>query len=276
MSIGENIAHYRKAKGLKQSELGEQIGVSAQAVSKWENGGAPDVTLMPEIARALDVSIGMLFGESAETWQRQAAAELVGHDPEHAAERVCAFLWELQKEIGSALGFSDVLKDIDYVEDIQKQCHVRLCQDSGLWLSNIHRNFHYGLIMPEPADGFSSVLSSPEEYERVFAVLGKKDRCRVLIWLYGQSKPATLRRIEAQLNIPVKDALEDLAGLGFVQKLEIDTDTDSSLVYGPVPNYSQLPFLYFLNEFLHEDEISIINYTPRKKPLLNQENKNNL
>lgn len=37
MSIGKNIAKYRKAKGLTQEELGTTIGVSNQSVSKWES-----------------------------------------------------------------------------------------------------------------------------------------------------------------------------------------------------------------------------------------------
>ncbi len=36
--IGEHIASLRKEKGLTQSDLGERLGVSFQAVSKWERG----------------------------------------------------------------------------------------------------------------------------------------------------------------------------------------------------------------------------------------------
>ena len=36
--VGEQIAALRKAKGITQNELGERIGVSFQAVSKWERG----------------------------------------------------------------------------------------------------------------------------------------------------------------------------------------------------------------------------------------------
>ena len=43
MSIGEKIAAARKVKGGSQEVLGEKIGVSPQAVSKWESGkGEPD------------------------------------------------------------------------------------------------------------------------------------------------------------------------------------------------------------------------------------------
>ena len=54
MSIGENIARYRKAKNLTQEQLGELLGVTNQAVSKWESGvSMPDVMLLPKISNAL-------------------------------------------------------------------------------------------------------------------------------------------------------------------------------------------------------------------------------
>ena len=59
--IGKNIAEFRKGKSLTQEQLGEAVGVTGQAVSKWENGGMPDAYLLPEIASALGVSIDRLF-----------------------------------------------------------------------------------------------------------------------------------------------------------------------------------------------------------------------
>ena len=45
--IGETIKKLRKAKGMTQEELAEVIHVSYQAVSKWENGGSPDLEMLP-------------------------------------------------------------------------------------------------------------------------------------------------------------------------------------------------------------------------------------
>ena len=45
--IGSQIAKYRKESGLTQEELGRTVGVSTQAVSRWECGGTPDVLLLP-------------------------------------------------------------------------------------------------------------------------------------------------------------------------------------------------------------------------------------
>lgn len=61
LKIGEKIAIYRKIKGYTQEQLGEIVGVSGQAVSKWENGGVPDISLLPTLSRALDASIDALF-----------------------------------------------------------------------------------------------------------------------------------------------------------------------------------------------------------------------
>lgn len=64
--IGERIALRRKQKGLTQENLAERLGVSPQAVSKWETGaGCPDIALLPEICRHLDLSMDELFGRIA-------------------------------------------------------------------------------------------------------------------------------------------------------------------------------------------------------------------
>jgi len=62
MSIGTNIYNLRKAKKLTQAQLAEKLGVSEQAVSKWENEvSLPDVSLFPAIASLFKVSIDRLF-----------------------------------------------------------------------------------------------------------------------------------------------------------------------------------------------------------------------
>ena len=62
MSIGKNIARLRKEMGLTQGELGEKIGVSNQAVSKWESEMcSPDIMLLPKLADVFECSIDDLF-----------------------------------------------------------------------------------------------------------------------------------------------------------------------------------------------------------------------
>lgn len=63
MNIGENLKKLRVGKGLTQEQLAEMFGVSAQAVSRWENNAAyPDITLLPGIAVFYDTSVDAIVG----------------------------------------------------------------------------------------------------------------------------------------------------------------------------------------------------------------------
>lgn len=56
--IGRQIALLRKEKGLTQNELGDRLGVSFQAVSKWERGETlPDTAILLDLANALGTSV---------------------------------------------------------------------------------------------------------------------------------------------------------------------------------------------------------------------------
>lgn len=63
---GKIIYQKRKEKGLNQLQLGELLNVSNRTVSKWEKGdGLPDISILPDLAKALDVTIDeLLTGEA--------------------------------------------------------------------------------------------------------------------------------------------------------------------------------------------------------------------
>lgn len=62
MELGKNIAKYRKEKHLTQAALAGMLGVSFQAVSKWENSySMPDIQLLPQLASVLNVSCDILL-----------------------------------------------------------------------------------------------------------------------------------------------------------------------------------------------------------------------
>lgn len=62
MNIGEKIKNLRKERGLSQNALADRLGVTFQAVSKWETGATmPDVTLIPAIASFFGVSTDEMF-----------------------------------------------------------------------------------------------------------------------------------------------------------------------------------------------------------------------
>ncbi len=67
MNIGLNIRGLRKNKDLSQEMLAERLGVTFQAVSRWERGESyPDITLLPAIANFFGVSVDYLLGTEGE------------------------------------------------------------------------------------------------------------------------------------------------------------------------------------------------------------------
>ncbi|MBQ8555355.1 MAG: helix-turn-helix transcriptional regulator [Clostridia bacterium] len=67
LTLGRRIQALRKQQGMTQEALAEHMGVSAQAVSKWENDqSCPDIMALPRLAQALGTSVdALLTGESS-------------------------------------------------------------------------------------------------------------------------------------------------------------------------------------------------------------------
>ena len=62
-TIGRRIAENRKRLGMTQDQLAEKLGVTAQAVSKWENDqSCPDITMLPRLAEIFGISTDALLG----------------------------------------------------------------------------------------------------------------------------------------------------------------------------------------------------------------------
>ena len=65
--LHENLKKLRKARGLSQEDLAEQLHVVRQTVSKWEQGlSVPDAELLIRLAEALGTTVGALLGEPEE------------------------------------------------------------------------------------------------------------------------------------------------------------------------------------------------------------------
>lgn len=76
-TLGRRIARLRLVRTATQERLAKELNVSPQAVSKWENDiNYPDISLLPDLARFLDVSVDeLLSGASASTQESAAAQE---------------------------------------------------------------------------------------------------------------------------------------------------------------------------------------------------------
>jgi transcriptional regulator with XRE-family HTH domain len=79
----EGLRAMRKAAGLSMADLGRQLGVSAQAVARWENGSAwPSAWYIPRIAEILGCSMAALYCRP----EPAGAPELTPEEEEYGAE----------------------------------------------------------------------------------------------------------------------------------------------------------------------------------------------
>lgn len=63
-TVGAKIVKLRKARAYTQAALAERLNVSNKTVSRWETGdGFPEISLLPELAAELDISVDELLSE---------------------------------------------------------------------------------------------------------------------------------------------------------------------------------------------------------------------
>lgn len=256
--LSERIAQLRRERGLTQEQLGQLVGVSAQAVSKWEKGGAPDVELIPTLADRLGVTIDALFGrEEGEAVDiHQAAARWLHTVPtQQRFDQICRLCWTLAKNMVDEIDMPDIgylghavmmEHDIDMAH-CWAMSRVRL--DNGLMLSLHAEDLSFASVWPEPADGYDAHFAPMDDYRALFGVLSRPGCLEVLDYLYSRPyRHYVPETVAHALSLPVEEVRSLLDAL---LELKILQQTELELVEGLTNAYSRhgsdislIPFLY--------------------------------
>lgn len=89
MTLGQRIQELRKQRGMSQEALGDALGVSRQAVSKWEgDNGIPELDTLIAMSRLFEVTVGQLLGVEEATEQKCETANDPEEDKEDHVEAV--------------------------------------------------------------------------------------------------------------------------------------------------------------------------------------------
>ena len=101
-SLGDRIKYHRKRLGMTQEQLAQRIGVSTQAVSKWENNlSCPDISVLPELAEIFDISVDELLGK--DTASGTAPVKEAEPIDEEEEENEAKFEWRIERKKGGIL-----------------------------------------------------------------------------------------------------------------------------------------------------------------------------
>ena len=135
IKINEQIAFLRKQKGLTQEELANALGVTNQAVSKWESAQCcPDIQLLPDIAKLFDVSVDELLGYKTTDGLGDICLKIKDYFsalPEKAAFESAYRLAALLHEAASTDGYKNRVpwKEKDYSVDEVSSWGLSVCSE---------------------------------------------------------------------------------------------------------------------------------------------------
>ena len=101
-SLGKRIMHCRKKQGLTQDKLAEMLGVTAQAVSKWENDqSCPDIGMLPKLAEIFGITTDELLGYKTEpVHDAQVVEEYPQEGGENEGLHIQKGNWEFKYDSG--------------------------------------------------------------------------------------------------------------------------------------------------------------------------------
>lgn len=283
-NVGMIISELRRKAGLTQEQLGKAVGVSTQAVSRWECGGTPDITLLPAIADRLGVSIDRLFGrDNAHTDVMELAANyMVSLPQQDRAAWLCKLLWKCANRWVS-IPFSD-WDALDYLDDFLVQtpteaeshwARSELAFDDSMLLGSPNRQLHFFLVGEEPEDGYLHYLLSPAQYETLFRTLAAPHSVEVLFYLYqcrlkSYILPGT---IAARLKLDVdavRAILEQLHQARLVEVTDVEMESGMEKAYQARESVGIVPFFLFAR-WIQEKDAYFLAAQVRKTPIFRKD-----
>lgn len=204
MTFAENIRKYRNARELTQEELAEKVGVSGQAVSKWEtNDTLPDTSILPDIADALDISIDMLFGHectSAEAVMPSLFRYITAGDPAKSFDRrtydvmTSAYRASTWRDYGDRDWWNWCCGD-------RNMLRIHLITDELNGIMFDHPEFSLCTTVPEPKEGYGLYIN--EQSTAYLAAMADPDVLKCVVTMMKRPRTAPG---EYELAVLLRDA----------------------------------------------------------------------
>lgn len=266
LKIGEKISKYRKLKGFTQEQLGESVGVSGQAVSKWENGGVPDTYLLPTISKVLGVSIDALFGvekKISDYTQDEILDDLFKFclQKMHCKDNRIDFfkfmfntIWTVQSAyFGNESRL--LLKDVVEKNRGNSQITSQIINDEGTTYLSLVENFPF----------FSAVCDTPEiskklllekNFSEFFSLLASEDGMKAILFTQSATETSqyTADMMAKKIGITLERFLEVeplLVKYGLLNEDSLTLDDSIIKVYHKWSNPEIRPLLMMAYQFIN-------------------------
>ena len=275
--IGKQIASLRKEKGIKQEELAKYVGVSTQAVSKWENGGVPDTELLPKIADFFSVSVDSLFGRNITDYSdlRSALIKKICDTPrDERFKLVFNYCWDMERALmpsGHTIEDSSI-EDYEKEISIDAQHYSSMMQNDGFTRMGIANRSQYFLIVPDPKSTDKAYFNGID-YPSFFKDISDNDFWNACVYLNKRDykKAFTTALFTNKLGIndeKAGDILSKLKKYKMVYSTQVEMDDEIQTLYHFSPTPSFIALLIFAQEIIEKPEIFAYYCGGRETPYL--------
>ena len=274
-NIGANIAKMRKAKGATQEELAKAVGVSAQAVSKWENGGVPDAELFPAIADFFEVTIDALFGRevSEQNLEKALADKIISTHENERMHTAFDLLWVIERAFyGKQPDESETIADCHKDKAPDEQIYSSIQTDSGYTHMGIGNQRDFFFLMPDQ-ENLSQKLVDHVDFCAFFRDLAEEDVFNAFIFLYKRSasKSFTEQLLVKHIGVPeerAREIIEIMKKYGHIWSQPLELDDREITVYRFSPQPYFIGLLLFARDMIHKPERFYYYSGGRSKPYL--------
>ena len=273
--IGKTIATLRKERGIKQEELASFVHVSAQAVSKWENGGVPDIELLPKIAEFFGVSVDFLFGRSITDYTDLKTAltkKLIEAPRNMKIKEALELCWIIEKSIMPYADEKDTGGLDEYENGLKEneQIYSSMLNNEGFTRMGIANRLQYFLLVQDPKD-FDAAYFDGINYTQFFKDLSDKDVFDACVMLNKRDykKAFTVNLLVKNLSMKkekAEEVLEILTKYRFIRSMQIEMDDETQTVYNFVPTPSFPALLIFARETIEKPDRFAYYCENRSKP----------
>lgn len=273
--IGKQIASMRKERGIKQEELANFVGVSTQAVSKWENGGVPDIELLPKIADFFSVSVDFLFGRSITDYsglQKALCKKIIDTPNEQKFKVVFNYCWDIERAMFGHIPKDGSIEDYEKALGKQEQRYSSIMSDYGFTRMGVANKLQYFLLVPENKNTDIAIFEGVD-YLTFFKDFSDKDVFEACVLLNKRegNKAFTENLFIKNLGIEpdkAKEIISVLEKYNLLYKTQIEMDDETTTVYNFNPTPSFIAFLIFAREMIKKPDNFSYYSGGRNKPYL--------
>lgn len=216
-TFSAQLQKLRKEHGVTQDTLAAHLGVSPQAVSKWENGSYPDGDLLPKIADFFGVSIDYLYGRAKEdtsTVQKiidelQNIVTDSDSSKEEFFEQALNYAWAIQFAAWASTRSYYDRPELDEKDTVTVS---EISSKAGFTYMRLNKNLEYYFLVKQPKEGLANYLKVTDKAAELFAFLGDKTNLKILQYMLTLKWEEAVRAktIAKLLDIPVENAEKSL------------------------------------------------------------------